>query len=270
MHDHRAAAFGLPEFVPLLVVLFLTVSYFWLVIRQRSSGRNWPVARSIWLSVGMLLIAFALSPWIVHAAHVDARWHMAQHLLTGMYAPVALVLAWPVTLLLRSLPVRSARGVVTVLHSAPMRIIASPPVALLLSVGGLYVLYLTPLYQLMLHSPAVHWLIQFHMFAAGMLFAVVIAQVEPGAPRWSLPLRIGTLLVGMAAHANLAKLMYARMLPHGTGAGADELQAAAQLMYYGGDIAEVLLAVVMFAVWYGRRQRTPKVLSSQLIGRAEA
>ncbi len=262
MHGHHGLAPGLSDFVPLLVVLLLTFIYIGLVFRQRTRGRSWPQARSVWFAVGMLLVACALSPWVVHAAHDDARWHMVQHLLTGMYAPVALVLAWPVTLLLRSLPVGQARSVVGLLHSRPIRLIASPPLALLLSVGGLHLLYLTPLYQLMLSSTAFHWLVQFHLFAAGMLFAVVIAQVEPGAPRWSLPLRLGTLFVGMAAHANLAKIMYARLLPAGTAAGVEELQAAAQLMYYGGDLAEVLLAVVVFWVWYERRH--PSAESTQL------
>ena len=57
------------------------------------------------------------------------------------------------------------------------------------------------------------------------------------------------LFASMAAHAPLGKLMYGFGWPRGTSrAGGDP--AAAQLMYYGGDIAELLLLITLFARWH--------------------
>jgi putative membrane protein len=69
------------------------------------------------------------------------------------------------------------------------------------------------------------------------------------------------LVAAGAAHAYLAKLLYARApgLPPGGSHDLDQVQAAAQLMYYGGDLAELALAVALFAGWY----RTPSSRSAR-------
>ncbi len=61
------------------------------------------------------------------------------------------------------------------------------------------------------------------------------------------------LFAGTAAHALLAKLMYGHGYPRGAGAAPEDLEVAAVMMYYGGDLAELLLAVLLFAAWYRRR-----------------
>ncbi|HSP58867.1 MAG TPA: hypothetical protein VLO12_11255, partial [Halomonas sp.] len=50
------------------------------------------------------------------------------------------------------------------------------------------------------------------------------------------------------------KLMYGYAWPRNTHHGIEEIQAAAQVMYYGGDAAEALLALAFFILWY-RSQR---------------
>jgi putative membrane protein len=59
-------------------------------------------------------------------------------------------------------------------------------------------------------------------------------------------------VLAAAAHAYLAKLLFARapQLPPGSPHTVTEQEQAAQWMYYGGDIAEVLLATALFASWY--------------------
>ncbi len=78
-----------------------------------------------------------LLPPLGPAAHHDFRGHMAQHMLIGMYAPLALVLAAPVTLALRTLPPAGARRVTTLLHGRPRAPAHPPAAALALSTGTL-------------------------------------------------------------------------------------------------------------------------------------
>jgi putative membrane protein len=131
---------------------------------------------------------------------------MAQHLLLAMVAPVALVLGAPVTLLLRSLPVRHARTLSRVLRSRPVHLLANPWVALLLSTGGLVAFYFTPLYGASTRHEALHAAIHLHFLASGCLFAWV-AGPDPAPSRPTVRLRLVVLGVAIAVHASAAQLL---------------------------------------------------------------
>ncbi|MDQ3606961.1 MAG: cytochrome c oxidase assembly protein [Gemmatimonadota bacterium] len=231
-------------------------AYLLAAARQRRLARGWSGWRTASFVVGIVMLAAAVSPPLTALAHHDLRGHMVQHLLLGMLAPLALVLAAPATLALRTLPVHAARRVSALLRWRPLHTIAHPVTALVLNVGGMYLLYLTPLYAATLTSPLLHGLVHLHFLAAGYLFAWAIAGPDPAPRRPRMRTRLAVLFVAMAAHSTLAKLMYAYGWPRGTPHGLDQIRAAAQLMYYGGDLAELLLAVALFATWYrasGRR-----------------
>jgi putative membrane protein len=69
--------------------------------------------------------------------------------------------------------------------------------------------------------------------------------------------RLATLLAATAAHAALAKYLYARAAAAQSGAvDVGAALDAARLMYYGGDLAELLLATALFTAWYRRASRT--------------
>lgn len=223
--------------------------------------RPWPPARSVSWVAGCVLLAVALSPPLMTAAHHDPRAHMAVHLLLGMYAPLALVLAAPVTLLLAAAPPPVGRRVSAVLRHPLVHVVSHPVVAALLATGGLVALYLTPLYALTLRMPAVHAAVHLHLLLAGLLLSWSVAGPDPAPRRPGMPLRLTVLLLTAAAHAVLAKVLYARAgeLPPGAGHPADVAESAARLMYYGGDAAELLLAAALFAQWYRRRARRPVV-----------
>src|SRR5690606_10037081 len=119
-------------------------------------GRHWSAWRLAAFLAGAGVLLVAVSPPLMFHAHQDLRWHMLQHLLLGMFAPLLLVLAAPLTLLLRSLSVPTARALVRLLRSGPLRLLGHPLTALLLNVGGMYLLYLTPLYAATLNAPLLH------------------------------------------------------------------------------------------------------------------
>jgi putative membrane protein len=178
----------------------------------------------------------------------DFAGHARQHLLVAMVAPLGLVLGAPVTLLLRTLPVGPARRLTRLLRSRPARVAAHPVVALLLTAGGLAALYLTPLYGRTLADPVLHQAMTVHFVLSGCLFAWVVAGADPAPHRPSVPARLVLLGVAIAVHATLSQLLYAGALVQVPATVADR-QAGATLMYYGGDLAELLLA---FAVVQSR------------------
>lgn len=220
------------------------------------------IRRDFALLAGLALVAVALAPPLAAWAHHDLRGHMVQHLLLGMFAPLALVLGAPLTRLLRVLPPVAARALVRALHSAPGRLWTHPFFALLLNTGGMYLLYLSPLYAASLHDPALHYFVHFHFLAAGYLFSWAVLAWPDASPRSpGLRVRLAALFLSMALHGLLAKLMYGYRWPRGAAHDAAEIEAAAQLMYYGGDLAELLLAAALFARWYVTTGERPRAVT---------
>ena len=132
-----------------------------------------------------------------------------------------------------------------------------PVAALLLNMGWMVMLYATPLFALSRTSTWLHVLVHYHFVAAGYLFAWAIAGPDPAPDRPSLRYRAVVLFIGIAVHSTLGKLMYVYGWPQGAGASRAEIEAAAQWMYYGGDVAEMLLIAALAALWYAERGRVP-------------
>jgi putative membrane protein len=244
-----------------LIVLIPSIAYHGAARARRAGGRNWPVWRTVGFIIGLVLVAVAVSPPLHALARLDPRAHMAQHLLLGMFAPFALVLAAPVTLLLGVLPVASRGTLRHLVHARAFHGLTHPTTAAVLDMGGLYLLYLTPLYAVTTTNGVAHHLVNLHFLLAGCLFTWSIAGPDPAPHRPTATIRALMLIAAGAAHAYLAKLLYARApgLPPGGTHGLDQGQAAAQLMYYGGDLAELALAVALFAGWYRTRPtRSPR------------
>ena len=233
-------------FMLVLVTQGLWFAYVLGVRAQRRRGKVWHCWRLISFSLGCGLLVLAFSPPMVEWGHSD--------LLLGMFAPIALMLGAPGTLLLRSVPVTTARRITDLAGTMPVRCLSHPVSALLLDIGGLYLLYLTPLYQLSFSEPVLHIWLHLHFVLAGYLFSWSIAGPDPAPHRPGMRLRLLVLFAAIAAHAVLGKLMYAYGFPRDAGIELAEIEAAAQLMYYGGDLAELILALVFFAGWYRRRK----------------
>ncbi|MEU0163579.1 cytochrome c oxidase assembly protein [Streptomyces sp. NPDC006261] len=105
------------------------------------------------------------------------------------------------------------------------------------------------------HHHLGHAIMHVHILAAGLLFTFSICQLDPVRRRWHPALRGTTLLVAGAAHAVLAKTLYA-LPPPGAALATADLRAGAQVMYYGGDRVEAALGSVLAASWYQAGGRT--------------
>ncbi|MGV9210280.1 cytochrome c oxidase assembly protein [Micromonospora sp. RB23] len=253
---HEGVAPGLAEtVVPAIVLLACAGVYLHLAgrARRRNAVQGWNPWRTTSFVLGLLLLAVALLPPLAPSAHTDFRGHMAQHLLIGMYAPLALVLAAPVTLLLRALPVPRARRLAALLHTVPVRVLTHPAVAFLLSTASLAVLYFTPLYHLFTGDPVGHWLLHTHFLLSGCLFAYVVAGPDPAPRRPGVRTRLVYLGLAIATHAVISQLMYGGFWVD-IHAPISQVQGGAQIMYYGGDIAELLLAAALVATWRPERR----------------
>ena len=258
MHEHglgaelgaeaASAPFPLAGVVLGGALLLFLVAYVVLVRAGRRRGRAWSDARTLSAAAGVVAGVVAVGPLGV-AGHHDFTAHMWGHLLLGMLAPLLLVLSAPVTVALRGLPVAWARRLSRVLSTPYVRVVSHPVVAGLLNIGGLWLLYTTPLHAWMHASAVGHLLVHVHVLLAGWVFTAAILQVDPAPHPHGHPLRAGVLVAFLALHAILSKHVYAHPP---AGVGVAEAQAGAQLMYYGGDWIDLVLIAVFCLDWYRR------------------
>ncbi|NUR91638.1 MAG: cytochrome c oxidase assembly protein [Nonomuraea sp.] len=234
-HHHLSSTWVVPALVAVITYAVL------------ASHETWNRWRTASFCTGGALLTVAFTDPVATLAATDFRGHMLQHLLIGMLAPLALVMGAPMTLMLRALPVAHARRVTRALRGPVAHAVANPWTALLLSVGGMAALYCTPLYALV-PAPVAH----VHFLLAGCLFAWVIAGPDPAPRRPSVPARLAVLAVAIAVHAGLSQVMYAGWLD--LPVPADQLRGAAEIMYYGGDVSELLLALALAVSWRPRRR----------------
>lgn len=218
----------------------------------------WPRWRTAcWL--GGVGLAYASMLLLVASGSMRPQAHMLGHLGLGMAAPVLLVLAAPLTLVLRTVPVSAGRVLVRIVHVRGVRVAVEPGVAAVLDVGGLWVLYATPLLATAHGTGWVAALVCVHLLAAGYLFTAAMISTEPLPGRRSVGHRAVVLVIALAAHGILAKLLYAR-----AGSIADE--RAAMIMYYGGDVIEIGLLIALGLVWW-RTRRPSLVIGPEAVGR---
>jgi len=250
-----AALFLLLVIVPVVLLCF----YLFAALRIRRTAR-WRSWRIVSFTVGTVLIVTSMLPPLASWAHHDLRGHMLQHLFLGMFGPLGLVFGAPGSLLLRSISARTARGIMNFLRARPIRFLIHPVTAAFLDIGGMYLLYLTPFYTLSMSDPALFVLLHVHFVLSGYLFTWSVAGPDPAPHRPSRHVRLAAIFFATAAHAILGKLMYGYGYPQGTQASLAEIQAAAQWMYYGGDLAEFLIIIGFFAAWFRQRSVLPGAL----------
>ncbi|MBW5422459.1 cytochrome c oxidase assembly protein [Streptomyces sp. BG9H] len=252
VHPGPATGPGLPERVAVALALPVATGYVLAAARLRRRQDAWPRWREVSFTAGCAGVAWAAVGPLPGGPFTA---HMVQHLIVGMAAPLLLVLARPLTLALRALaPGAARRGLLALVHSRAAGLLVFPPLAALLDAGGLWLLYRTGLFAAMRHEPWLHAAVHTHVLIAGLLFTFAVCPLDPVRRRWSLLLRGTTLLAVGTAHAVLAKTLYAAP-PPGTAVTNADLHAGAQLMYYGGDLVELVLTVTVAVQWYATTGR---------------
>ena len=120
-----------------------------------------------------------------------------------------------------------------------------------LDIGGLWLLHRAPLPPSLHHSP----LFSLRLFLAGTLFTFTLLAVAPVRHRPRFAVRADTLPAAAAAHAVLAKSLWATG-PPGTAFTPADLRLAPQLRHYGGDAVETALALLPASQWYRAQGRS--------------
>jgi len=247
---------------PLLALVLILAAglYLYGVHRLHARGDRWPAGRTV-LFVGPGLGSIALVTMSGLGTYDDTLLssHMIQHMVLSMIAPIFLALGAPVTLALRTLPVRQRRALFAVLHSRVARVVAFPLVAYALFVATPFILYFTSLYRLTLEHAWLHELVHLHFLAVGCVFFWPLLGLDPLPGRWPYPGRALLMLLSTPFHAVLGlTIMQSHDLIGGdwypnlhlTWADPHSDQVlAGGILWAGGELVSVTMLAVLVAQW---------------------
>ncbi|KZM33630.1 cytochrome c oxidase assembly protein [Oerskovia enterophila] len=195
------------DLLPAFACVAALVVYLRWVRRLARRGDKWPVGRTISWCLGIVILFWVTNGGPAMYGHVLFSAHMVQHMVLAMVVPIFLVLAAPVTLLVRAVPVRKdgSRGprewVLALVTSKWGQFFANPVVAAVNFAGSMIVFYYTPAFELALTTYVGHLAMLLHFTLAGYLFANALIGIDPGPHRPGWPQRLLLLFATMAFHA---------------------------------------------------------------------
>jgi cytochrome c oxidase assembly factor CtaG len=186
--------------------------------------------------------------------------HMVQHLLLMMVAAPLLVLAAPITLLLRvsSADVRR-RWILPVLHSRVVNVVSYPLVAWALFAGVMWFTHFSPIFDAALEDETVHRLEHALYLATALLFWWPVVGADPSPHRLGYPARLFYLALGMPLSSFLGLVIFSAetvLYEHYWSLRRDwgpsplvDQQWAGGIMWAAGDLAFVLALLLTVAAW---------------------
>ncbi|WP_445326878.1 cytochrome c oxidase assembly protein [Solibacillus sp. FSL W7-1464] len=235
------------QFLLGVVFIFLLAAYIIAVIITNQRYKKWPVYRTIYWTIGMLIALAAVVGPLANSAHSNFTAHMVSHLLLSMVAPIFMAVTKPMTLLLRTANTTFARKLTSILKSRLLKFVSHPITAAVLNVGGLWLLYTTDFFVLMHESAFFALFVHLHFFIAGYIFTISIIYFDPVYHQYSYRFRAAVLIIAIAGHDILSKYMYANPP---AGVSQQEAETGSMVMYYAGDWIEVALIIIFCWQWY--------------------
>ncbi len=264
-----------PSGAGFLVVGLGSALYIAGMITLRRRGDTWPWWRALSWFTGLVIAGWATFGGLGVYAQVLFSAHMAAHMVIGMIVPVFLVIGAPINLALRALPGSDVPGgqgprqlLSLVMRSAFVRLISHPIFASAMFVGGLYVIYFTPLFTWLMQRHLGHAFMEIHFLIAGMVYYEVLIGTSP-INRISYLGRLLVLLAITPFHAFFGITMMTSSTPIGEAyyAALDRpwLTDLLHDNYVGGGISwgtgevpMLLVAMMLVIQWFTSDQRQAK------------
>ncbi|MGJ8720714.1 MAG: cytochrome c oxidase assembly protein, partial [Salinibacterium amurskyense] len=254
------------DLIWVLICAFAIFFYLAGVWRLHKRGDSWPVHRTVFWVLGMLLLFYITNGGVnVYEGYLFSM-HMLGHMTLGMMIPVLLVPGAPVTLAMRAIAKRTdgSRGarewILLIVHSRYLAVIGHPLIAAGIFVVSLWVFYYTPLFRWATTDHVGHeWMI-IHFLASGYLFVQALIGVDPTPHRTSYPIRLLLLLGTMAFHAffGLALMTGSGLLladwygamGWDTGVSAlEDQRIGGGIAWSVGEIPTIALAIAVAIMW---------------------
>ncbi|MBO0980236.1 bifunctional copper resistance protein CopD/cytochrome c oxidase assembly protein [Microbacterium sp. SD291] len=234
--------------------------------RLRRRGDRWPIHRTVFWVLGMLMLVWVTGGPINAYQEYLFSVHMLGHMMLSMAIPLLLVSGAPITLALRAIHKRDdgTRGgrewIMWAVHSPVAKVVTHPFVAAAIFILSLWAFYFTDLVRWSMYEHLGHeWMVA-HFLISGYLFVMSLIGADPVPYRLPYPGRLITLIAVMAMHAffGIAIMMQeGLMVADWFGSmGRDWGPAPMDDQYIGGGIAwsigeipTLILAITVAIQW---------------------
>ncbi|MER7417799.1 cytochrome c oxidase assembly protein [Micromonospora peucetia] len=249
--------------------------YLYGVHRLRVRGDRWPIARTVFfLGPGLGGIA-AVTVSGLHAYDTALlSVHMVQHMVLSMISPIFLALGAPVTLALRTLPLRPRKRLLAIVHSRIARIYSFPLVAFAIFVVNPFALYFTDLYRYTLENVWAHEVVHAHFIMTGCVFFWPLLGLDPLPGRWPYPARALLMLLSVPFHTVLGlTIMQSSTLFGGdwypslgltwSDPWQDQVLAGG-ILWAGGEFVSVTMLAVLVVQWMRQAEREARRIDRDL------
>ncbi|KZS76628.1 hypothetical protein A4G26_21570 [Mycobacterium kansasii] len=250
----------------------LAVGYVVAYVHLRTNGNAWPVGRLMAWLIGCVVLVFTSSSGMRAYGSAMFSVHMAEHMTLNMFVPVLLVLGGPVTLALRVLPAAGdgqppgpREWLTWLLHSRVTAFLSHPITAFILFVASPYIVYFTPLFDILVRYHWGHEFMAVHFLIVGYLFYWAIIGIDPGPRRLPYPGRIGLLFAVMPFHAFFGIALMTTSSAIGSGfyrsVGLPWLPSIVADQHLGGGIAwsatelPIIIVIVALVAQWARQDR---------------
>jgi len=262
-------------------VLWLVAGLFGLFLylagvrRLRVRGDRWPLHRTVFWVLGVLLLIWVTcGPLNAYQEYLFSV-HMLGHMMLSMAIPLLLVSGAPVTLALRAIHKREdgTRGgrewILWAVHSPFARVVTHPFVAAAIFILSLWAFYFTDLVRWAMYEHLGHEWMVIHFLVSGYLFVMSLIGADPVPYRLPYPGRLITLIAVMAMHAffGIAIMMQEGLIvaewfgSMGRTWGPDPLQdqyVGGGIAWSIGEIPTLILAITVAIQWSRNDTRLQK------------
>ncbi|MDX2399092.1 cytochrome c oxidase assembly protein [Microbacterium algeriense] len=243
--------------------LFLYLAGVWRLHRR---GDRWPIHRTVFWVLGMLMLVWVTGGPINAYQEYLFSIHMLGHMMLSMAIPLLLVSGAPITLALRAVHKRDdgTRGgrewIMWAVHSPFARVVTHPFVAAAIFILSLWAFYFTDLVRWSMFEHLGHEWMVIHFLISGYLFVMSLIGADPVPYRLPYPGRLITLIAVMAMHAffGIAIMMQEGLMvadwfgAMGRDWGADPMQdqyVGGGIAWSIGEIPTLILAITVAIQW---------------------
>jgi cytochrome c oxidase assembly factor CtaG/putative copper export protein len=243
--------------------------------RLKARGDRWPVLQTVSWFIGWGIFIWTTNAGISVYSQVSVGLHMVQHMTIVMMVPIFLVLAAPMTLALRAIKPSPTGGrgprelIMSGLHSKVAIILTNPLIILAIYVSGLYGLYLTDLFGILMSSHIGHIFMTFHFLISGLLLTYVVVGTDPKPrplPHWA---RMLLVLTAIVLHAFFAIALmstptvvganwFSLVQPEWLVDPVKDSVLGGQVAWGVGEIPSVLLLLIIGVQWSRSDERESK------------
>jgi putative copper resistance protein D len=252
------------SFDPLVILPAVAALLLWRygVGRVARLHPNRPVAtrRTVSWVAGVGVLVFALDSGIERYDTTLFSVHMVQHLLLTLIAPVLLLYAGPITMLLQaSSPDTRKRWLLPILLSRVVRVLSFPDVSWLLFAIVMGASHFSPLFDVSLENEWVHRFEHALYLFAALLFWWPVVGPDPSP--WRMAPAVKVLYVGLQMPQNtfLALAIYMATTPlyqhyvttvRSWGPSPlEDQQMAGGIMWLAGDFAFITAVILLVLAW---------------------